>query len=155
MQRKRKRKFNSNHRKWSQSKKLSVWASIFFEAFRNQTSKIRSKWKREKMFSLTCICREGKNRNTLYFYSKHSGVMTWQAHVSGHAPSPPPTGRDESEDTQVEWVLFEHSFEQVKLKAVLSFSCTCYFQHFGFIKNKRTSSKPFHLMCYYFKTSVK
>jgi len=32
-------------------------------------------------------------------YSKHSGVMTWQAHVSGHAPSPPPTGRDESGDT--------------------------------------------------------
>jgi len=25
--------------------------------------------------------------------------MTWQAHVSGHAPSPPPTGRDKSEDT--------------------------------------------------------
>ncbi len=75
------------------------------------------------------ICRESKNKNTLYFYSKHSGVMTWQAHVLGHAPSPPPTGRDESEDTQVELVLLEHSFEQVELKAVLSFDCTCYFQH--------------------------
>ncbi len=101
------------------------------------------------------ICRESKNRITLYFYSKHSGVMTWQAHVLGHASSPPPTGRDESEDTQVEVVLFEHSFEQVELKAVLSFCCTCYFQHFGFTENKRTSSKPFHLMCYYFKPSVK
>jgi len=75
------------------------------------------------------ICREGKNRNTLYFYSKHSGVMTWQAHVSGQAPSPPPTGSEESEDTQVELVLFELSFEQVELKAVLSSCCTCYFQH--------------------------
>ncbi len=55
--------------------------------------------------------------------------MTWQAHVSGHAPSPPPTGRDESEDTLVELVLFEHSFEQVELKAFLSFCCTCHFQH--------------------------
>jgi len=27
--------------------------------------------------------------------------MTWQAHVTGHAPPPPPTGRDEGEDTQV------------------------------------------------------
>jgi hypothetical protein len=43
--------------------------------------------------------------------------MMWQAHVSGHALSPPPTGRDESEDTQVELVLFEHSLEQVKLKS--------------------------------------
>jgi len=25
--------------------------------------------------------------------------MTWQAHVTGHAPPPPPTGRDEGEDT--------------------------------------------------------
>jgi hypothetical protein len=49
-------------------------------------------------------------------------VMTWQAHDSGHAPSPPPTGRDESEDTQVELVLSEHSFKQVELKVILSFS---------------------------------
>ena len=41
----------------------------------------------------------------------------------------PPTGRDESEDTQVELVLLEHSFVQVELKAILSFDCTCYFQH--------------------------
>ena len=33
-------------------------------------------------------------------------VVMWQAHDSGHAPSPPPTGRDESEDTQVELVMF-------------------------------------------------
>jgi len=25
--------------------------------------------------------------------------MTWQAHDTGHAPPPPPTGRDEGEDT--------------------------------------------------------
>jgi hypothetical protein len=43
--------------------------------------------------------------------------MAWQAHVSGHASSPPPTGREESEDTQVELVLFEHSFEQVKTQS--------------------------------------
>jgi hypothetical protein len=41
----------------------------------------------------------------------------------GHALSPPPTGRDVSEDTQVELVLAEHSYEQVELKAILSF---CY-----------------------------
>jgi len=55
--------------------------------------------------------------------------MTWQAHDTGHAPSPPPTGRDESEDTQVELVLSEHSYEQVELIVFLSFCCTCYFQH--------------------------
>ncbi len=55
--------------------------------------------------------------------------MTWQAHVTGHAPSPPPTGRDEGEDTQVELVFLEHSFEQVELIAILLFDCTCYFQH--------------------------
>jgi hypothetical protein len=101
------------------------------------------------------ICREGKNRNTLYFYSKHSGVMTWQAHVSGHAPSPPPTGRDESEDTQVELVLFEHSFEQVKTQSCSLFLLYLLFSTFWLIENKRTSSKPFHLMFYYFKPSVK
>ncbi len=50
--------------------------------------------------------------------------MTWQAHDTGNAPSPPPTGRDEGEDTQVELVLLEHSFEQVELTAILSFDCT-------------------------------
>ena len=55
--------------------------------------------------------------------------MMWQAHDSGHAPSPPPTGRDESEDTQVELVLSEHCYEQLELIAILSFDCTCYFQH--------------------------
>jgi hypothetical protein len=63
------------------------------------------------------------------FYSKHSRVMTWQAHATGHAPSPPPTGRDEGEGTQVELVLLEHSFEQVELTAIPLFDCTCYFQH--------------------------
>ncbi len=68
--------------------------------------------------------------------------MTWQAHDSGHAPSPPPTGRDESEDTQVELVLSEHCYEQVELIAILSFDCTLLFStYFGFIENKRTSSK--------------
>ncbi len=57
--------------------------------------------------------------------------MTWQTHDSGHAPSPPSTGRGESEDTQVELVWSEHSFEQVKLKAILSFDCACYFKRFG------------------------
>jgi len=47
--------------------------------------------------------------------------MTWQAHDLGHALSPPPTGRAESEDTQVELVLTEHCYEQVKLIAILSF----------------------------------
>jgi len=55
--------------------------------------------------------------------------MTWQAHDTGHAPSPPPTGRDESEDTQVKLVLSEHSYEQVELIVILCFCCTCYFQH--------------------------
>jgi hypothetical protein len=36
--------------------------------------------------------------------------------------------------------LFEHSSERVKLKAVLSFCCTCYFHRFGFIENKTFSS---------------
>ncbi len=71
----------------------------------------------------------------------HSRLMTWQTHVSGHAPSPPPTGRDESEDTQVELVLSEHIYEQEELIVNLSFSYFCYFQHFGFIETKRTSSK--------------
>ncbi len=60
--------------------------------------------------------------------------MTWQTHDSGHAPSPPSTGRDESEDTQVELVLLEHSFEQEKLKVILSFCCTCYFQPLALLK---------------------
>jgi len=55
--------------------------------------------------------------------------MMWQAHDSGHAPSPRPTGRDESEDTQVELLLSEHCYEQVEFIAILSFDCTCYFRH--------------------------
>jgi hypothetical protein len=51
-------------------------------------------------------------------------------HISGHAHSPPPTGRDVSEDTQVESVLAEHSYEQVELTAILSFCYSCYFQTF-------------------------
>jgi len=58
-------------------------------------------------------------RNTPCFSSKHS--KHWQAHDLGQAPSPPPTGRAESEDTQVELVLLEHSFEQVELTAILSY----------------------------------
>jgi len=69
--------------------------------------------------------------------------MTWQTHYSGHALSPPPTGRDLSEDTLVELVLSEHSFEQVELKAILSFCCSCDFQYSGLFENKRTSN---HLM---------
>jgi len=45
--------------------------------------------------------------------------MMWQTHYSGHALSPPPTGRDGSEDTQVELILTEHSYEQLELKAIL------------------------------------
>jgi len=56
-------------------------------------------------------------------------MMTWQAHYTGHAPLPHPTGRDDSEDTQVELVLLEHCYEQVELIAILSFGSTCYFQH--------------------------
>jgi len=69
--------------------------------------------------------------------------MMWQTHnYSGHALSPPLIGRDESKDTQVELVLSEHSFEQVELKAILLFDCTCYFQCFGpFYENKRTLFK--------------
>jgi hypothetical protein len=55
--------------------------------------------------------------------------MTWQAHVTGHAPLPPPTGRDKGEDTQVELVLLEHSSEHYLPKAILPFDCNCYFQH--------------------------
>jgi hypothetical protein len=58
--------------------------------------------------------------------------MTWQAHDTGHAPSPPPTGRDEGEDTQVELVLLEHSFEQVELTAILSLTVLVIFNIFGF-----------------------
>ncbi len=47
------------------------------------------------------------------FKSMHSRVMTWQTHYSGPALSPPPTGRDVSEDTQVELVLAEHNYEQI------------------------------------------
>jgi len=47
--------------------------------------------------------------------------MTWQAHDLGQAPSPPPTGRAESEDTQVELVLSDYCYQQVKLIAILSF----------------------------------
>jgi len=75
------------------------------------------------------------------FKSMHSRVMTWQPHYSNHALSPPPKGRDVSEDTQVELVYSWHSCEQVELRAILSFSYSCYFQQFGFIENKRTSSK--------------
>jgi len=67
--------------------------------------------------------------------------MTWQTHYSGHALSPPPTGRDVSEGTQVELVLAEHSYEQVELRAILSFCYSCYFQHSGLYENKRTSLK--------------
>ena len=71
--------------------------------------------------------------------------MTWQAHVTGHVPLPPPTGRDVCEDTQVELlVLAEHSYEQVELRAILSFCYSCYFQHSGLYENKRTS---FLILC--------
>jgi len=40
------------------------------------------------------------------FKSMHSRVIMWQPHHSGHALPPPPKGRDVSEDTQVELVLF-------------------------------------------------
>jgi hypothetical protein len=71
--------------------------------------------------------------------------MVWQTHDSGHAPLIPPTGRGESEDTQVGLVLLEHSYEQVHLIVILSFCYSCYFQHSGFIENKRTLSKLFNL----------
>jgi hypothetical protein len=61
------------------------------------------------------------------FKSMQSRVMTWQTYYSGHALPPPPTGRDVSEDTQVESVLAEHSYEQVELRAILSFFYSCYF----------------------------
>jgi len=67
--------------------------------------------------------------------------MMWQTNYSGHALSPPLTGRDVSEDTKVEFVLADHSYDQVELKAILSFCYSCYFQHSGFIENKRTSLK--------------
>jgi len=47
--------------------------------------------------------------------------MMWQTHNSGHALSHAPTGRDKGEDTQVELVLLEHSFEHHLLAAILSF----------------------------------
>jgi hypothetical protein len=68
--------------------------------------------------------------------------MTWQAHVTGHAPLPPPTGRDKGEDTQVELVLLEHSFEHHLLAAILSFlTVLVIFNILASIENKRTSSK--------------
>jgi len=59
-------------------------------------------------------------------------VITWQAHDTGQAPSPPPTGRDEGEDTQVELVLLEHSFDQVELTAILFLTVLVIFNIFGF-----------------------
>jgi len=81
--------------------------------------------------------------------------MTWQAHDSGHALSPPPTGRDESEDTQVELVLSEHCYEQVELIAILSFDYLLFSTSFGLIENKRTSSKLLILCVIFFKPSIK
>ncbi len=37
----------------------------------------------------------------IVFKSMHSRVMSLQTHYLGHALSPPPTGKDVSEDTQV------------------------------------------------------
>jgi len=90
----------------------------------------------------TLYAERARMETPLVFKSMHSSrVMTWQTHYLGHALSPPTTGRDVSEDTQVELVLAEHSYEQVELKAILSFCCSCYFQHSGFYENKRTSVK--------------
>jgi hypothetical protein len=61
------------------------------------------------------------------FKSMHSSVAK---HYSGHAPTPPPKGRDVGEDTQVELVLSERSCEQVELKAILSFCCYLLFSTF-------------------------
>ncbi len=66
----------------------------------------------------------------------HSRVMPWQTHYLGHALSPPPTGRDVSEDTQVESVLSEHSYEQVELKAILSFAILVIFNILALLKIK-------------------
>jgi len=65
-------------------------------------------------------------------------MMTWQTHYSGHALSAPPTGRDVSENIQVKLVLAEHSYEQVELRAILSFCYSCYFQHSSLYEIKRT-----------------
>jgi len=98
--------------------------------------------------------QRGQELKLLNIKSMHSRVMTWQTHDSGHAPSPPPKGRDESEDTQVELVLSEHNYEQVELIVILSFCCTCYFQHSGFIENKRASFKLLILCLINFKLSI-
>ncbi len=76
------------------------------------------------------------------FRSMHSRLMTWQIHYLGHALPPLPKGRYVNKDTQVELVLSEHSYEQVELKAVLSFDISCYFQHSGLYEDKITLSKP-------------
>jgi len=55
-------------------------------------------------------------------------------HYSGHAPTPPPKGRDVSEDTQVELVLLEHSCEQVELKAILSLLLSVIFNIWALLK---------------------
>jgi len=55
--------------------------------------------------------------------------MMWQPHHSGQALTPTPKGRDVSEDKQVDLVYSEHNYEQVELKAILSFSYSCHFQH--------------------------
>jgi len=69
-------------------------------------------------------------------------VTTWQPHHSGHALPPPPKGRDVSEDTQVEIVYSEHSYEQVELRAILSLlAFLVIFNIFGPIENKIISSK--------------
>jgi hypothetical protein len=67
----------------------------------------------------------------------HSRVMTWQTHYSGHALSPPPTGRDVSEDTQIELVLPEHSYVEVELKVILSlFAISVIFNTLDLLKIK-------------------
>jgi hypothetical protein len=73
--------------------------------------------------------------------------MTWQAHVSGHAPSPPPTGRVESEETKVKLVWLGYSFEQVKLKAILSFCYSCYFQHFWLLLKIKEHHQNLFILC--------
>jgi hypothetical protein len=78
--------------------------------------------------------------------------MTWQAHDSGHAPSPPPTGRDESDDTQVELVLFKHSFEQVEFKVIFSFAVLVIF---NILASLKIIEHHHNLSCYYFKPSIK
>ncbi len=95
----------------------------------------------QKNFTLQLICREGKNKDTLWLLSMYSRVMTWQPHCLSDALSLLPKGRYESEHTQVELVWNEHAVNRQNSKLFSFQVILVIFISYDFIENKRTSSK--------------